>query len=98
VVPTREATTDRDKNFDHCHSHGWVRGEVCHAHNSRMRDIDRLTNSERWTRWMVKMWLRCPDCEATAEGAMLAAFVDAPEFKLLTLFMSRHQYLVLEHP
>jgi hypothetical protein len=82
--------------FDHCHKHGWVRGEVCHSHNNRMREIDRGTRAETWQHWQVVMFLRCPECAATMEGVMLDAFLEAPGFKILTLFMSRHQYLLLD--
>jgi|SRR6266849_8665247 len=50
--------------LDHCHKHGWVRGEICVSHNGRMRQIDAGVSPDRWRPWMVSHWRRCPDCAA----------------------------------
>ena len=50
---------------DHCHAHGWVRGQVCTRCNGLMGIIDRriapkvemaLVDS------LLGLWHRCPDC------------------------------------
>ena len=48
--------------FDHCHEHGWIRGEVCSSHNGRMKLIDAGLRPELWEPWMLEYWRRCPDC------------------------------------
>ena len=48
--------------FDHCRKHGWIRGEVCHSHNLRMKRIDANIAPETWEPWMVEHFNRCPDC------------------------------------
>ena len=50
--------------FDHCHEHGWIRGEVCPSHNGSMKLIDANRNQHLWEPWMLRHWLRCPDCAA----------------------------------
>ena len=51
--------------FDHCHEHGWIRGEVCSSHNGRMKQIDAGLRPELWEPWMLMHWQRCPDCAAS---------------------------------
>jgi len=51
--------------FDHCHMHGWIRGELCRSHNGRMQLIDGGRRRELWEPWVVAHWRRCPDCAFT---------------------------------
>lgn len=51
--------------LDHCHEHGWIRGELCASHNGRMRLIDAGDGQCGWEPWMLEHWLRCPECAAT---------------------------------
>jgi hypothetical protein len=48
--------------FDHCHKHGWIRGELCDSHNSRMRKVDAGIARYSWESWMAEHFNRCPDC------------------------------------
>lgn len=50
--------------FDHCHKHGWIRGELCDSHNIRMRKIDSGIFPSSWEPWIVEHFNRCPDCRA----------------------------------
>jgi len=43
--------------LDHCHEHGWIRGEVCLSHNALL-----ATRSDRWDETMIACWNHCPDC------------------------------------
>ncbi len=45
---------------DHCHEHGFIRGELCTSHNGR---IDLLTYDPQ----LAGFRERCPDCAASAE-------------------------------
>lgn len=51
--------------LDHCHEHGWIRGELCASHNGRMRLIDAGDGQQGWEPWMFEHWLRCPECAGT---------------------------------
>jgi Recombination endonuclease VII len=44
--------------YDHCHQHGWIRGEVCISHNSRLT----VPGSYQWGPDMIAFWNRCPEC------------------------------------
>src|SRR5205823_9787657 len=44
--------------YDHCHQHGWIRGEVCVSHNRRLT----LPGSYYWGPEMIEFWNRCPEC------------------------------------
>src|SRR5262245_25746155 len=44
-----------DTVYDHCHDHGWIRGEVCASHNSLLA----VGYPEPW---MAEHWKRCPEC------------------------------------
>jgi hypothetical protein len=57
--------------YDHCHKHGWIRGEVCGSRNTRMAKLDWGIKPDRWERWMIEQWLRCPDCAATRLGKLM---------------------------
>jgi len=52
-------------DLDHCHEHGWIRGEVCHSHNLKMQAIDAGTKFHLWDPWMLEHWQKCPDCVRT---------------------------------
>ena len=55
---------DHRTYLDHCHVHGWVRGEVCGHHNSRMAAFDAgLLFLDQREPWMLEQWLRCPECD-----------------------------------
>ena len=60
----------RATEFDHCHKHGWIRGEICSSHNMRLSSIDAGRNYLSWQHWMIEHWYRCPDCAATDERRM----------------------------
>lgn len=53
--------------LDHCHEHGWIRGELCASHNGRMQLIDAGDRQRSWEPWMLEHWQRCPECAATQE-------------------------------
>lgn len=56
--------------LDHCHEHGWIRGEVCHSHNLKMQAIDAGTKVHLWEPWMLEHWQKCPDCVQTQSRAL----------------------------
>jgi hypothetical protein len=56
--------------LDHCHDHGWIRGEVCHSHNLKMQAIDAGTKFHLWEPWMLEHWQKCPDCVRTQSRAL----------------------------
>ncbi|WP_327710043.1 endonuclease VII domain-containing protein [Streptomyces sp. NBC_00464] len=48
--------------WDHCHTHGYIRGPLCAQHNLRMRQYD-----EGWERYtgdpdFIEYARRCPGC------------------------------------
>ena len=45
--------------WDHCHTHGWIRGPVCHNCNSRMGNID---NGALKGDIYLEHRARCPEC------------------------------------
>ena len=55
--------------FDHCHEHGWIRGELCGSHNQRLHSIDAGVRPERWEPWMAEYRRRCPECTPTVPVA-----------------------------
>lgn len=77
--------------FDHCHAHGWIRGEVCPSHNGRMKQIDARLRSE-WEPWMVQHWLRCPDCAASQPLDL----PDVTEIEREKMFHIRHFDLLVK--
>jgi recombination endonuclease VII len=83
----------RPTSFDHCHRHGWIRGEICQSHNGRLKRIDKLEYPDRWKRWMIQHWLRCPECAGTPTGHVLSTLVDDPHCE--AALRSRYFPLVL---
>ena len=69
-VGTCELCPPKNTYFDHCHEHGWIRGELCSSHNGRMQFIDAETRQDLWEDWMLMHWLKCPDCAATSARAL----------------------------
>lgn len=59
-----EMCTRRAVGVDHCHKHGWIRGELCASHNIRLIAIDYGKDPDRWEPWMIRHYIRCPDCKS----------------------------------
>jgi len=70
-----ELCPPKNTYFDHCHEHGWIRGELCSSHNIRMARIDADVDQQKWEDWMMRHWYRCPDCAITAGRSL---FVPPP--------------------
>lgn len=62
--------TDAPLYLDHCHSHGWVRGQVCAGCNSVMRFVDKRRCLSRYMPTLRdefrRQYNQCPDCEFLA--------------------------------
>jgi hypothetical protein len=62
--------TDAPLYIDHCHKHGWIRGQICAGCNSVMRFMDRTHCIPRYMPALREEFRRqynqCPDCEPLA--------------------------------
>ena len=45
--------------WDHCHTHGWIRGPVCGSCNCQMSEIDA---GQVWREPFITHYRRCPEC------------------------------------
>jgi hypothetical protein len=48
---------------DHCHQHGWVRGQVCRGCNTWMGLIDRRVAPQVDLATLLVLQHRCPECD-----------------------------------
>lgn len=53
-------------HFDHCHTHGWIRGRLCLPCNNRM---SRYTRLGRITEQITAQAHKCPDCHTAGTYA-----------------------------
>lgn len=74
--------------YDHCHTHGWVRGVLCYSCNNRMKAVDEAMTKQAYSELaklrgkpgdhgkLFRHWMRCPDCAASFTTIDIATIID----------------------